>query len=154
MVNIRLKGQNGERQIATLMNGLIILKMREMGFSEDKVIAAATAVQRNQNQSAVGGNDLSNTFGLSIEVKCQETLSINSWWAQCVAAAARNNEIPVLIFKQNHKGWRVITMGEVPLPDNNTQVFKTRVEFTYEEFIRWFSIWVEQKLNMGEAVRT
>jgi len=154
MVNIRQKGQNGERQIATLLNGLIILKMREMGFSEDKVVTAATAVQRNQNQSAVGGNDLSNTFGLSIEVKCQEQLAINTWWAQCVTAAERNNEIPVLIFKQNHKGWRVITMGEVPLPDNNTQIFKTRVEFTYDEFARWFSIWVGQKLSMGEAIRT
>lgn len=153
MVNIRQKGQNGEREIATIMNGIIILTMRKLGYPEGTILKAANAVQRNQNQSAVGGNDLSNTFGLSIEVKRQEALSINTWWNQCVAAAQRNDEVPVLLFKQNHKPWRCITWGEIKLPDNNTRIFKARVEMSYEDFQRWFGEWVEMKFRMGEGLR-
>lgn len=152
MINIRDKGQNGEREIAQLMNGIVILAMKELGFPQDKITAAALSIQRNQNQSAVGGNDLSNTWGLSIEIKRQEQLSINSWWAQCVAAAGRNLEHPVLLFKQNHRPWRCITMGGLRLPGGE-QIMLERVEIDYHAFQKWFRNWVLTKLRQGEAVR-
>lgn len=151
-MNIRQKGQTGEREVALLLNGLIMRAMRELGFPEEKIRQAATTVQRNQNQSAVGGNDLTNTLGLSIEVKRQEQLSVNTWWKQCLAAAERNNEIPVLIYRQNKQAWRVVMPGKIELA-GATGFYSCRVEITYEDFQEFWIRWVKLKLMQGELVR-
>lgn len=151
-INVRQKGQTGEREVATLMNEIIQNVMREMKFPEDQVLAASNAVQRNQNQSAVGGNDLSNTFGLSIEVKRQENLSANTWWKQTVAAANRNNEVPVLMYRQNRKAWHIRTLVWLSLP-NGRQV-QALAEFDIDTFKHWFQEWVKARLNDGHEVRT
>lgn len=154
-INIRQKGAEGERQVIKMLTPIIQDVMREMEFPEDKVTAALKMVQRNQNQSAVGGNDLSNTFGLSIEVKRQEQLAINTWWAQCEAAANRNNELPVLIFKQNNKPWRFITLGflHCPAEKGSWTSVRARVEFNEETFKAWFRAWVRGQLLNGWEVR-
>lgn len=156
MINVRDKGFNAEREIATTMNGVVMLVMRELGFPEDKIIAAASTIQRNQNQSAVGGNDLTNTFGMGIEIKRQELLAINSWWKQCEAGAMRNGELPVLIFKQNHKPWRVITYATMlaPAGANDVQHQLVRCEIDWPTFLGWFKAWVIIKLQQGEIIRT
>lgn len=152
-INIRQKGFNGEREVATLLNGLVMQVMRELGFPEDRVLAAATTVQRNQNQSAVGGADLSNTFGLAIEVKRHENLSgFNGWWKQCLAAAERNGEIPVLIYRQNRSPWIVATLMQLDCPIGDGR--SVRAEIDYPTFQLWFKDWVKVKLRQGEAVRT
>lgn len=150
-INIRQKGANGEREIYNTLNPIIQSVMKDMGFPDEQVIKAANCVQRNQNQTAVGGNDLVNCFGLSIEVKRQEQLSVNTWWVQCRAAAERNSEIPVLIYRQNHKSWRVVTYGFLPLPDNKQ--IRIRAEFCWEEFLMWFTQHVTMKLKSGYQVR-
>lgn len=150
-INIRQKGAEGEREIYKALNPLIQKVMRDMGFPEDQVKLAKNAVQRNQNQSAVGGNDLTNTFGLSIEVKRQEQLSVNTWWAQCEAAAERNDEHPVLLYRQNGKKWRCVTMAFLELPSQKFQY--VRVEFDWDTFLKWFEKWVYEKLMLGESIR-
>lgn len=152
MINIRQKGAEGEREIYRALNPIVQRVMRELGFPEAEVAAAANAIQRNQNQSAVGGNDLANTFGMSIEVKRQEQLSVNTWWKQCVDAARRNEEHPVLLYRQNGKKWRCITMGYVELP--KAKYAQLRIEFDWEAFQSWFEQWVRVKLESGEGVRT
>lgn len=151
-INIRAKGANGEREIANDLNALIQQVLRSQEWPEHVVNACANAVQRNQNQSAVGGNDLSNTFGLSIEVKRQEALAINSWWDQCMAAADRNKEVPVLLYRQNHKPWRAVTFAALPL-HGQKQVNGVRCEMSYEDFKAWFYQWVYWKLAAGEVPR-
>ena len=74
-INIRQKGQEGEREIQRVLEPVVRKVLERNGIPlPDKAI-----IRRNQNQSAVGGSDLSNTFGLAIEVKRQEALSINTW---------------------------------------------------------------------------
>lgn len=152
MINVRQKGAEGERQIYKALNPIIQKVMRELNFPEDTVLAAANAVQRNQNQSAVGGNDLSNTFGMSIEVKRQEQLSINTWWKQTCDAAVRNNEQPVLLYRQNNKKWQCVTTGLVELPDS--KFMQVRINIEWESFLVWFEEWVRVKLSNGGEVRT
>lgn len=150
-IDVRQKGAEGERQVIKMLTPIIIDVMTTMEFPREKIDAAMKMVQRNQNQSAVGGNDLSNTFGMSIEVKRQEQLAINTWWQQCETAANRNNELPVLIFKQNNKPWRFITYGFLHAPADNggwTSV-RARVEFNEETFKSWFRAWVKGKLLNG-----
>jgi len=152
-INIRQKGAGGEREIAKALNSIIQKCLREAGFDPAQIAAAATSVQRNQNQSAVGGNDLSHTMGMSLEVKRQETLSINTWWRQCVAAAKPNCELPVLVYRQNNRSWRVVTTGFLHLPGldpNSYSSFTSRVEIDWDTFQLWFEHWVNRKLSLGE----
>jgi|SRR5688572_30264227 hypothetical protein len=155
-INIRAKGQNGEREVALLLNGILMSVMTDLGYPRDQVVKAATAIQRNQNQSAVGGNDLSNTFGLSIEIKRQEQLSIPAWWRQCEAAAARNNEWPVLLYRQNNKPWKCMTWAYLHYAalEADQWCMKVQVEISYSDFQAFFRSWVRRRLQLGDPVIT
>jgi hypothetical protein len=149
--NPRTKGQSGEREIADMLNGMIYTVMKELGYPEDECLKAFQTVQRNQNQSAVGGNDLTNCFGMSIEVKRQEQLNVNTWWAQTLASAERNNEMPVLMYRQNRKAWRFRTFVWLNLPGSaHVQVV---AEFEEDSFRNWFKEWVRTKLLQGTELR-
>ncbi len=143
MVNARAKGGEGEREIANLLNDIIAKKLRELG----REVPDRPIVQRNQNQSAVGGSDLTNTFGLAIEVKRQETLTINSWWRQCVASAVRNKEEPVLIYRQNRKAWHVVMNGWIGQLDS---LHGCTMTVSMEDFLSWFAVHVEKCLGQGD----
>lgn len=146
-INIRQKGQEGEREIQRALEPIIRKLMTDGRFPlPDKPI-----VQRNQNQSAVGGSDLSNTFGLAIEVKRQEQLSINTWWKQCETAAKDNGEHPVLLYRQNGKKWRCVTLVWLPLHNGTQQ--QARAEMDWDTFLGWFEQWVRLKLVAGEVPR-
>ena len=133
-INIRTKGAAAEREVATALNNVVIESRKMLGLSEyDK---QDLPFQRNQNQSAVGGDDLTNPFNLSIEVKRQEQLSINTWWKQTVASAERTGGIPILIYKQNHKKWKCVMNAEIPI--KNGQRVIARVEISMEDFLLWF----------------
>lgn len=151
-INIRQKGASGEREICDVLNSIIQQVMRKMDYTAEEVLAAGKTVQRNQNQTAVGGNDLTNTFGMSIEVKRQEALSINTWWKQTTDAAERNEEHPVLLYRQNGKKWNCVTMGYVELP--NSKFIKIRMAMDFDDFKLWFENWVGEKLSAGHEVRT
>lgn len=136
-INIRQKGANGEREIVDDLNTIIYMVRQSMGLP----ILLVPQVQRNQNQSAVGGKDLVGTYGLAIEVKRQETLSINTWWAQCVASAATLKETPVLIYRQNRGKWKVIMPVQIALPPSQAAAYctlTTRAEIDYETFKNYF----------------
>ena len=152
MINIRQKGAGGEREICDVLNTILKNVMTRMNYPAEEIAKAANSVQRNQNQTAVGGNDLSNTFGMSIEVKRQEQLAINGWWAQCVAAADRNQEHPVLLYRQNGKKWQCVTLVYIELPNSKFQ--KIRASFDFEQFKTWYEGWGFEKLTAGEEVRS
>lgn len=151
MANSQTKGKEGEREVARTLNAII----RDCLTEADLPIPDRDIVQRNQNQSAVGGNDLSNCFGFSIEVKRQEQLSVNTWWTQTLEAAKANNEAPVLVFKQNRKPWRVVTTAWLPVPASSGSWASTscRVEIDWPTFQEWFRQWVKRKLENGEVPR-
>jgi len=146
-INIRQKGQEGEREIQRALEPIVRRVLVKLGIPvPDKAI-----VQRNQNQSAVGGSDLSNTFGLAIEVKRQEQLAINTWWQQCVTAAQAANEHPVLLYRQNGKKWRCVTLVWLALPGGAQK--QVRAEFDFEAFLAWFEEWAERKIVQGDVPR-
>lgn len=145
-INIRNKGRTAEQEISSELNTIINCVLEEMNVP----IPDKPVIRRNQNQSAVGGNDLCNVFGLSIEVKRQEQLSINTWWKQCVASAKRNDEIPVLIFRQNRKEWRVVMTAWLNLPKG--RMFDCRIEMSFEDFQSWFYLYVKGRIEMGDPI--
>jgi hypothetical protein len=142
MINIRQKGAGAEREIADDLNYIVNGVYKELGLG----LPTKPVVQRNQNQSAVGGKDLVGTFGLAIEVKRQEALSINTWWQQCAASALELKEKPVLLFRQNGKKWRCIILVDLPLPSESHAFITVRAEIDYEAFKSWFRTWVQRKI--------
>ena len=141
-VNGRTKGHSAERDVARDLNKIIddVREQKGRPRSENEPVQ----VQRNQMQSAVGGDDLTGTFDFSIEVKRCETLAIDKWWQQCVKSAARSGKCPVLLYKQNRKPWRCVMMAYVQAPsvfvDGVTKLAKvpTRVDFAYDDFLKLF----------------
>lgn len=144
-INVRTKGQTGEREVAKLLNA-IVAKVRAKN-ALPKLATIDELFQRNQNQSAVGGSDLSNPLYLDIEVKRQEALSINTWWTQVVDAADRSGGIPILIFRQNQKKWRICMFGNVPLQPTSASAYaclsSVRVEIDLPTFEHWFEVYYQ-----------
>jgi len=147
VINIRNKGANGEREIADALNVQVYLAYQEMGI----LMPSTTVVQRNQNQSAVGGQDLVGTYGFAIEVKRQEQLSINTWWKQCVTSARNLNEVPVLLFRQNKSPWRCILESNVSIGTGSSIV--VRSEISYDDFKAVFREKVKRSLTVLPAAR-
>ena len=154
-INIRQKGAEGEREVIKILTALTLEVLNDMDAPAETREKVMKMIQRNQNQTAVGGNDLTNTFGLSIEVKRQETLSVGTWWAQCVAAAKRNNELPVLMYRQNRKPWKIRTHVFLTLPAANGgwQYTATIGTLEMDEFKDWFKKWVKAQLLSGYEIR-
>lgn len=103
MVNIRAKGQRGERDIVNWCNEIYAEVHSVLGIP----LPPKPIAQRRQNQSAVGGMDIDNTCGYAFEIKNQEQLSINTWWNQTITSAKETKKIPVLIYKDKRK-WSVM----------------------------------------------
>lgn len=136
-INIRTKGQTGERDVAKMLNAIVAEVREDVGYPpHDK---QDEPFQRNQNQSAVGGADLSNPMSLEIEVKRQESLSVNSWWKQTILSAARTSGVPILIYRQSRKPWKIIMTGMITIKGGYH--YETRVEITIAEFKKWFAIY-------------
>lgn len=113
-INSRTKGHDAERDIAKRLNEIVeaVYRANYGELPENWV----PQVQRNQMQSAVGGDDLIGTYQFSIEVKRQEQLSLDKWWQQATASAGRQGKIPVVIFKQSRQPWRVLIGGGISHP--------------------------------------
>ena len=148
-INIRIKGASAERDIADKLNAIVKKVLIECG-QHDMLDNHNYFAQRNQQQTAVGGNDLINTYGFGIEVKRQEALSINTWWEQCTKAAMKNNEVPVLLFRQTRQKWRCITTLYIGLPKNaegRVQFGQCRAEITIDDFLKTYEHHVRAKLK-------
>lgn len=125
-INIRTKGQGGEREIVKLLTPVVI---RYYPDSE---------ITRNLEQSRSGGYDISGVPGFAIEVKRQEILHLKQWWAQTVKQAIISKSRPVLIYRQNRKPWRVvISLHELRL-SGVTQEYKHTLEMSLDAFLLWF----------------
>lgn len=144
-INIRQKGANGEREVATWMNEIIERVCTEEGCG----LPVKPVVQRNQNQSAVGGSDLTNPFGYAIEVKRQETLSLNTWWNQSCVAAKEFGGTPVVIYRQNGKrNWYVLMYAFLPVWGSDA-FHQCRVEVSQEDFMKQFEATVRFYVRSG-----
>lgn len=104
MVNIRDKGQRAEREAVQFFNDIYDEVHRLLAIP----LPPKPIAQRRQNQSAVGGADIDNTCRYAVEIKNHATLQVNTWWKQCVASAAETGRIPVLMYKVERKGWKVV----------------------------------------------
>lgn len=130
-INSRAKGQRAEREIANILNNIIA----EQCALFNTTPPVMPYVQRNQNQSAVGGCDLINTFDFAIEIKNCQTLQIKKWWQQAVSQAEKIDKVPILLFRQNRKGWHFTQNGVdiLPLDDFLLLFADTAYDYIYNK---------------------
>lgn len=145
-INIRQKGANAEREVADMMNDTINEELAKVNLPRP----LKPLVQRNQNQSAVGGSDLTNPFSIAIEVKRQEALSINTWWKQTEVAAKEFGGVPVLVYRQSRQPWKCIMYAELRVGPN-VVLSGVRVELSWEDFKSWFRARVSHAIQNGWA---
>lgn len=150
-LNARAKGANGEREVVNLMNRIIDNVLASQVWDDLVISTARSCIQRNQAQSAVGGHDLNGVFGMSVEIKRVENVQVDKWWGQCTEQAKRNNEHPVLLYRQNHQPWRCVTLGHAPLPGG--RLSSMRVQMSEADFTVWFYQWVYYKMIIGDLPR-
>lgn len=93
MINVRDKGQRGEREFLGLLSDHLEL---EVGLT------------RNLSQTRGGGADCIELPGYSIEIKNCATVTLTQWWKQAIRQAQLSQSIPVLAYKVPRKGWLVV----------------------------------------------
>lgn len=150
MIHVVNKGKTGEREVVDLLATEIYYLIHQHQYDDETKAALYGIVQRNQNQSAVGGGDI-NILGLSVEVKRCEVLEVDKWWRQCTTSAARNGDKPVLIYRQNRKQWHVVMDSHLVLPNNAMMI--QRATINHEAFTQWFAEWAKQKIAAGDINR-
>lgn len=150
MIHVVNKGKTGEREVVDLLATEIYYLMHLNKYDDETTAALHGIVQRNQNQSAVGGGDI-NILGMSVEVKRCETLAVEQWWRQCTTSAARNGDLPVLMYRQNRKPWHVVTTGWLMRTDGT--MMQSRVTITLEDFKKFFADWAQHRIALGDINR-
>lgn len=144
-INIRQKGQCGEREVCDWLNGIAYRVLTANGLA----YPAKPIFQRNQNQSAVGGSDVTNPVKMAIEVKRQEALDLNAWWRQAEKAAEEFGGTPIVIFRQNGKRkWRILIRGGIPYSCGQAASYM-RCEISHEDFEQFAYNWMERQLKAG-----
>ena len=134
----RNKGKRGEREVVKLLQPIVDRVFEERGLEPPVMF-------RNQNQSFQGGYDIDGIDWLALEVKRQEQLNINGWWKQTLSQA-NPEQVPVLIYKQNHKPWKVIMFGYL---DCGTKRVKARMEMNLDTFLLYFETKMCDVLDNG-----
>lgn len=128
MVHVVNKGKNGEREVVNLLQPYVSRVYEGLGMEAPDLL-------RNQMQTAVGGYDIVGLPWLALEVKRQEQLSLNAWWAQ-VTKAAKPEQVPVVIFRQNRQKWQVLMPAW--LHTGGQGHMQIRAQCTLEDFLGWF----------------
>jgi len=93
MVHALNKGKQGEREAAKWLHSKF--KLESMPY-------------RNLEQTRSGGFDLLGFEPFAFEIKRCETLSLRSWWRQVVNSLTVDNNLPVVMYRQNRGKWRFL----------------------------------------------
>lgn len=139
MVNVRQKGQRGEREAASLVMSWAL-------EVTDYVGAEAVELKRNLMQSRQGGYDLVGLEWLALEVKRHESLAgLPGWWRQTVKQA-KPGQTPFLMYRQNRTPWRfrLEVQAAIYSPCGHSGLCPMVADVSEAEAKRWFqtALWV------------
>lgn len=129
-INSRAKGQRGERQVIDLLQPIVDRVHAQHSLSP-------VLLQRNTLQAHMGGEDIANLHGFSVEVKFCETITLKQWWEQCLRQAKARQAHPVLFYRKSKQKWAVKTNCFCETPKSGYKV-SAAVEMTIEDFLTWF----------------
>ena len=130
----RNKGARGEGEVIAFLQPIVDKVCEENGHPR-------FILRRNQDQRfAAKQYDLIGVPWVALEIKRVENQSgIGGWWKQTLAATSEN-QIPVLIYRQNYRQWKVRMRVQV-------LAVTTPILMTINVDIASFLIWFEQMLK-------
>lgn len=128
-INVRQKGQRGEREVVSLLQGVV-------STIRARYSLAPLTLQRNALQAHLGGADLHGLDEFAIEVKFQENTNVPAWWRQTIAQAG-GTRVPILFYRGSRQPWTVMMQCYMNTPKDRDQVEMT-VTTTLEDFMSWF----------------
>lgn len=133
------KGSRAERAVIAILQPIVDKVRDARGLSRVKL-------QRNALQADGGGCDIAGLSWIAIEVKHHEKLQVKQWWEQCVRQA-KEDQLPVLIYKQNAVKWKVVMFGYVPI--NELRKVRCPVIIDLDSFVLWFEHKLIDELSKG-----
>lgn len=138
-INARNKGKVAEREVRDILQPIVDSVFNQRGYVPPQL-------KRNLMQAAGGGHDLVGIPGVAIEVKRQETLHVGMWWQQALEQAAKENAVPVLIYRKSWTPWKVrmnakLHSGKVPID--------VVADLELEKFLVWLRLHLEAILDEG-----
>ena len=144
----RVKGANAEREAAELLVAWATPVYAHAGLPPP-------VVRRNLEQVLIGGYDLTGFDWLAIEVKRQESLNLESWWAQACRQAGPE-QIPFLMWRQSRRPWWVRVRGEAlhKLPDGSPMTHTVAMTLALPDAQKWFQYALWSRIAPKPAVET
>ena len=140
-LNSRAKGQRAERKAIELLQPVVNKIFIEHGKQPP-------ALERNLMQSMKGGYDIVGLEWLALEVKHHETLHVADWWNQA-CRQSKENQIPVLLYKQNRVVWRVVLYGFI---HSGERKVKCPCDVGIDAFLLWFELQLRIKCSKNSIV--
>lgn len=131
----RNKGARGEREVIAMLQPIVDKVCAEHGVE-------SVLLQRNLMQAHIGGCDLHGLEWLSLEVKRQEAPAVETWWKQTVRQA-KPHQVPVLIWRQNNKGWSVMLTVRLEVGRKH---LRCRVQISLAVFLVYFEQRIREEL--------
>jgi len=140
-INARTKGKTAEREVINkIIQPIVNDVCKALSIVDMPVIA------RNLQQSDSGGYDLIGLPWYAIEVKRCETLLLSKWWEQTTMQAAPD-QVPILIYRQNRKKWRVQLPCFVPTYHGSGLWVKGDIDLN--AFNDWFKTDLNERMQYG-----
>jgi hypothetical protein len=131
-INIRGKGQRGERESIVLLQAWAGPVMQARGLPP-------LELTRNLVQSRSGGYDILGLDWLALEVKRHENLAVPQWWRQTVKQTGPG-QIPFLMYRQNRTRWKFRTQlfAAHYSPCGHSSVSQLIVDMEEDQARSWF----------------
>jgi len=129
-MHVKSKGSAGEREFVRVL--------------ED--VFPDTEISRNIDQVRNGGADIIAVEPFAIEVKRCQTLLINNWRKQALTQTTRSNSVPVLVYRQNRRPWKV------QIPVNVIVKKKHRYKHTNAHDVEWAEISLAYFLKLAKTI--
>jgi hypothetical protein len=141
MTNGIQKGKAGERELLNLLQGAINEVYLRRGYQPPEL------KRSGYTQSDGGGCDVMGLDWLAIEVKRCERLELADWWIQA-KKQAKHGQIPVLIYRQSRKPWRVRMCGLLQVC--NARALRMLADINISTFLAWLKMRCEADLDAFE----
>jgi hypothetical protein len=138
-INVRAKGQRGERQVVQLLQAIVDTVRNRRGL-------APIVLQRNALQAHLGGEDIHGLDGFAVEVKWQENENVPAWWRQAVQQAERANAVPILFYRGSRQKWKIRFRAYVNTPGDRDQI-EMDLDANEEDFVEWFGNAYDESLS-------
>lgn len=131
-VNIRAKGQRGEREAIDVIEGWALPITEALGLPP-------VSLERNLQQSRAGGYDVIGLDWLALEVKRHENLQVSTWWKQTLRQAG-DTQVPFLMYRPSRTPWKFrvrLTTAHYG-PEVSTSLNGLTVDMDADNCCTWF----------------